>query len=338
MRFDSPQILFLVPVAIVLLWLFWTWAAARRRRMIARFGQAESMAKLTRGLSPARRRLKAALLTTAVALLLTALARPQYGTLERPMRRRGVEVLVAIDTSLSMLATDVKPTRLDRARAMLRDLLQRLGADSVGVLAFAGIPIVQCPLTTDHDMALNLLDTIDTNSVPIQGTAIGAVIRKAVETFKEPGAGRKALVLLTDGEDHESKPLEAAQEAAKAGIVIYAIGIGSTEGTVIPLPEGGFKENEGTKVNSRLDFETLRQIALATGGEAILANPTGEKEVLEVTKRIDALAKNDLGTSAVTIHIDRFQIPLAMALALLALEMLIGERRRREESAAGRFD
>jgi Ca-activated chloride channel family protein len=278
------------------------------------------------------------LLTAAVALLLTALARPQYGTLERPMRRRGVEVLVAIDTSLSMLAPDIPPTRLARARAMLRDLLQRLSADSVGVLAFAGIPIVQCPLTTDHDMALNLLDTIDTESVPVQGTAIGATIRKAIETFREPGTGHKALVLLTDGEDHDSKPLEAAQEAAKAGIVIYAIGIGSTAGTFIPLPEGGLKENEGTKVNSRLDFETLRQIALATGGAAIVANPTGDKEVAEVTRRIEALAKSDLGESAVTVHLDRFQIPLGVVLALLALEMLLGERRRRAQSVAGRFD
>ena len=338
MRFDSPRILFLLPAAIVLLWLFWILVGARRRTLVARFGLPATMAKLARGLSPGRRRVKAALLTAGIALLLPALARPQYGTLERPMRRRGVEVLVAIDTSLSMLAQDVKPTRLDRAKQMLRDVLLRLKADSVGVVAFAGMPIVQCPLTTDHDMALNLLDAIDADSVPVQGTAIGAAIRKAVETFREPGTGRKALVLLTDGEDHDTQPVEAAKEAAKAGIVIYAIGIGTTEGTPIPMPKGGFKETDGTKVSSRLDFDTLRQIAQATGGEAIIANPSGDKEVQEVCRRVEALAKSDLGASAVTVHLDRFQYPLAAALALLALEMLLGERRRRYDGAAGRFD
>jgi Ca-activated chloride channel homolog len=339
MRFDSPQFLSLIPVAFVLLALFALWTVARRRRLLARFGEHEAVAKLTRGVSPVRRYMKQALLIVAVLLILFSLARPQVGTEERPLRKRGVEVLIAIDCSMSMLGQDILPSRLERARDQLRGLVHRLEGDHVGILAFAGIPIVQCPMTSDYSMALNLLDSLAVDTVPVQGTAIGDAIRKAVETFRNPGQGKKVLVLLTDGEDHESDPIAAAEEAAQAGVIIYAIGIGSTQGVPIPLPDGGYKETEGTKVNTRLDFETLREIAYATGGKAIKANEKGDLELEEIYKGIAALKEGDLDTAAMTIHIERFQFFLLPAILALIAEMLLGDRKRRiVAQGTGRFD
>jgi Ca-activated chloride channel family protein len=340
MRFDSTQILPLIPAFVAAMGLLYLWVRRRKARLLARFASPEIAGKLTRGVSPARQHWKFALLTAALALVLFSLARPQYGAIERPLRRRGVEVLIAIDCSKSMLSQDMKPNRLERARAQLRDLIRRLEGDDVGVIAFAGIPIVQCPLTSDYDMAINLFDSIDADTVPVGGTAIGAAIGKAAETFRGTDYGHKVLVLLTDGEDHESDPLKAAQEAAKQGIRIYSIGIGSVEGAPIPLPEGGFKEAaEGGKVNSRLDFDTLSRIAAETGGKAIKANPSGELEVKEIARAIDALKGRDLHSTAMTIYAERFQYFLAPAILLLLAEMALGERKRRVAAAgAGRFD
>lgn len=339
MHFAYPHLLFWIPVAVVALGLFFLWALARKKRLLERFGQSEIVCKLTRGVSRGRQNWKYALLLTAVAFLLFSLSRPQYGAIERPLRRRGVEVAIAIDCSRSMLSEDIKPNRLARARQQLRGLIQRLEGDNVGVIAFAGIPIIQCPMTSDYDMALNLLDSIDVDSVPVQGTAIGNAIRKSFQVFKTAGKGYKVLVLLTDGEDHEGDAVKAAEEAAKEGVVVYPIGIGSPKGAPIPLPEGGYKESDGGKVNSRLDFDLLRQIAAATGGTAILANPTGDLELREVYKRIASLKEKDLHSTSMTIYSERFQYFLAVAILLLIAEMTLSDRKRRiEPEGAGRFD
>lgn len=319
--------------------LFYWWVRARRRRLLARFGEQRVVAKLVRGVSPGRQHLKYLLLVCAVLLILFSLARPQYGVVERPLQRRGVEVLIAIDCSESMLGQDIKPDRLSRAREQLRRLIHRLEGDNVGIIAFAGIPVVQCPMTSDYDMALNLLDSLAVDTVPVPGTAIGKAIGKAVETFRNPGQGQKVLVLLTDGEDHEGDPAEAAREAAEAGVVIHAIGIGSTDGVPIPLPNGRYKESEGVKVSTRLDFEALRQVAVATGGVAIKANEKGDMELDEIYRQIDALKESNLQAKAVTLHTERFQYFLLPAIIALAAELLLGDRKRRlRVEGAGRFD
>ncbi|MBN1867523.1 VWA domain-containing protein [Candidatus Sumerlaeota bacterium] len=340
MRFDSPQFLPLIPAFVAAMGLLYLWVRRRKARLLARFGSPETVGKLTRGVSSARQHWKFAFVVAALALVLFALSRPQYGAIERPLRRRGVEVLIAIDCSASMLSRDIEPSRLERARQQLRGLIRRLGGDDAGIIAFAGIPIVQCPLTSDYDMAINLFDSIDADTVPVGGTAIGSAIRKAAETFRGSDYGHKVLVLLTDGEDHESDPIEAAREAAKQGIRIYSIGIGSVEGAPIPLPEGGFKETkEGGKVNSRLDFQTLSRIAAETGGKAIKANSSGDLEIKEIAGDIDALLDRDLHSTAMTIYAERYQYFLALAIVFLLAEMLLGERRRRVAAhGAGRFD
>jgi len=339
MRFVFPHLLALQTGTVVVLVVFFVWVGRHKARLLERFGNPALVLKLTRGISRARQHWKAALLIAAPAFLLFALARPQYGALERPLRRRGVEVVIAIDCSRSMLGQDIKPNRLARARQELRGLLQRLQGDNVGVIAFAGIAVIQCPMTADYDMALNLLDSIDVDSVPVQGTAIGAAIRKSFDMFQTAGKGYKVLVLLTDGEDHEGDVMKAAEEAAQQGVRIYAIGTGSPQGVPIPLPEGGYKEADGTKVNTRLDFDMLRKIAAATGGKAILANPSGDLELKELYRDIAALKETNLATTSRTIYAERFQFFLAIAVALAAVEMLLSDRRRRSEvEGAGRFD
>lgn len=339
MRFDTPHFLFLIPAAALVLALLHLWVLGRKRRRLARFGEQETVRKLTRGVSLARQNWRFLLLLAAVSLIVFSLARPQYGTIEQPLRRRGVEVVIAIDCSQSMLGQDIKPNRFERARSQLKGLIQRLEGDSVGIVAFAGIPVVQCPMTSDYDMALNLLDSLDVDTVPVQGTAIGLAVKKATEMYKAAGKGNRVLVLLTDGEEHEGDPVKAAEEAAREGVRIYAIGIGSTEGVPIPLPEGGYKEAEGGKVNTRLNFETLTRMALATGGKAILANPSGDVELKEILRDVKTLKETDLQAKAFTIHKERFQYSLLPAVILLAAEMLLSDRRRRIESGgAGRFD
>ncbi len=328
MLFDSPKILFLMPMALIALLCFFGWAARRRRRFLERFGQSHTVARLLSGASGVRRFWKRVLLVTAILLVFFSLARPQYGTVERPLERRGVEVLIAVDCSTSMLGQDMKPNRLGRAREQLRGLIQGLEGDNVGIIVFAGVPIVQCPMTPDYDMALNLLDSLDVDSVPVQGTAIARAIRKAIETFKKPGKGQKVLVLLTDGEDHEQEVLEAARDAAKAGIVIHAIGIGSPEGVPIPMPQGGYKEFNQSKVNTRLDFQTLTQVALETGGKAIKANEGGDLELDLVLREIRNLKQTTFQNNMTVMHVERFQYFLLPAILALMAEMLLSERRR----------
>jgi Ca-activated chloride channel family protein len=339
MRFDLPQILWLLPVATVLLVLLHAWAGRRRRALIARFGNPATIGKLTRGVSVARRRARFALLLVAVLLVIIAVARPQYGVIERPVSRSGVELVVAIDCSNSMLARDIQPNRLQRARDQLRNLILRLKGDGVAVVAFAGMAVIQCPMTSDYGMALNLLDSINTDSVPIQGTNIAAAIDTSLRAFQRSRPGGKVIVLLTDGESHAGDALEAAQRAREAGVRIFSVGIGSTEGVPIPLPEGGYKESAGAKVSTRLDFDTLTQIALATGGQAILANPSGDIEIETIYNETEALEREEFQAKTMIVRRERFQPLLVAALLILTVESLIGDRKRRVEAGGvGRFD
>lgn len=333
MRFDAAWVLFLIPPALLLAAALQWYAAARRQKLLARFGESGLVEKLTRGVQPARRRLRFVLWIGAIAAILFALARPQYGVVERPMRRRGVEVVIAIDCSYSMLGQDIEPNRLTRAREQLRGLIQRLEGDSVAIIAFGGAAVVQCPMTSDYDMALNLLDAIDVDTVPVQGTAIGRAVKKAIETYKTAGKGYKVLVLLTDGEDHEGDPVARAKEAADAGVIIHAIGLGSPEGAPIPLPEGGFKESQaGVKVNTRLDFATLAEMAYATGGTAVLAHGRGEDELDTIYRAIGSLKEENLQSQTEVVHKERFQWFLLVALSLLLADLLLREGRSAQKT------
>lgn len=336
MRFEEPQLLYLL-FALPALALFLWWAHRRRRVRLERFADAALVERLTASVSSRKRLAKSAGLVVAAGLIVFALARPQWGDITRPIEKKGVDLIVALDTSRSMLARDVPPNRLERAKRQLRGLLHRERGDRVGILAFAGAAFMQCPLTLDYGLAMDILDTIDVNAIPTQGTAIGTAIRSATEAFDNAARGRRALVLLTDGEDQGTEPLEAAREAAEKGVIIYAIGIGSRDGN--PIPEGGSHKigPDGNPVNTRLDAETLQKIALMTGGKYVEAKPSGELELDEIYASIDALEKTTQEERSRRVYEDRFMWFLLAAALILVWEILQNDRRKTTGEWAGRF-
>lgn len=313
----------LVPLSIFLLWYF-----RRKERLLERFAARSTLERLFQRDVIRIQKHKAIAMILVIALLIIVMAGPQYGTIERPVTRKGVDIYITLDTSASMYANDIQPSRIERAKSLMRSLLYRLRGDRVGIIIFAATAFIQCPLTVDYDMALNTLNAIDVGVVPVQGTALGTTIQTAVKSFARTPRGYRILVLITDGEDQGTDPITAAKEATKEGVVIYCIGIGSTQGAPIPLPDGGFKEDkEGHKVMSKLDFTTLQNIALETGGKAVLANPTGDAEVATIYNDIQTLRKRELDTSIRTYYEDRFQYFLLPAIILLFYFIIKPERR-----------
>jgi Ca-activated chloride channel homolog len=334
MQFENQAVLFGL-FALPLLILFYVWVKSRRKKLLTRLGGWDLVIRLIGSVSNTKRFIKAGLIIFSVALLIFTLSRPQYGSIERPVTRKGVDIFIAIDTSLSMMATDIKPNRLSRAKEQLNGLIHRLKGDRVGIITFAGTAFVQCPLTMDYGLARNILSSINHDSVPVDGTAIGTTIRTAIKAFERSSEGEKVLVLLTDGEDHNTSPEDAAKEAAQAGIKIYSIGIGSVKGEPILLPDGSFKrDSKGHTVNSRLDLDLLQKIALTTNGKAIMANQKGGLELDRIYEDIGLLQKGTLRSKTYTIFEERFQYFLLPVILLLILEMLISDRKKRVHGIA----
>lgn len=336
MRFENPEMLFLL-LALPLAGLFFWWSFRRKRRLLERFAHVAVIDRLIASTSRRKQVAKVVGLMAALALIVVALGRPQWGAKTRPIEKKGVDLLIAIDTSRSMLARDIPPNRLARAKQQLRGMIRRLQGDRVGIVAFAGTAFVLCPLTLDYGLAMDILDSVDIDSVPVQGTAVGTAIKTATQAFRSAGRGKRILLLLTDGEDQGTQPLEAAEAAAQEGVVVYAIGIGSREGN--PIPEGGKLKMDtgGNPVNTRLDAETLQKIALKTGGKYIEGKPSGELELDEIYASIDQFEKTEQESKTYTIYEDRFPWFLGLAALLLAWEMVQNDRRRRSEAWEGRF-
>jgi len=347
MHWGHPEILYGVFALPLLAFFFW-WAQRRRRRLLERFGRWTTIAGLLDSASTRRQVAKMALLALAFVLLIVALARPQYGRSERKIARRGIDVLVAVDVSNSMRAADVgqSRSRLARAKEQLRQLLLHARGHRMGILAFAGNAFVQCPLTLDYALALRILDAVEVGLIPEQGTSIGAAIEAAVDAFERAEGsgkdGRKAptservLLLLTDGEDHEQEELNAAVErAAKAGVRIFAIGIGSESGTTIRLPDGRVhKDPEGRVVQTRLDYATLQRIAAATGGVAIRGTASGDLDVAAAQRELDAMRQTVQRSATRVVYTERFIPILAAAAFVLLVELFAGDRRKRRTAVA----
>ncbi|MDD5629147.1 MAG: VWA domain-containing protein [Elusimicrobia bacterium] len=308
------------------------WAEARRRAVARALGDAGTLARLIPPETAGRRRLKSALLLAGLALVFVALAGPQWGVELVNTRSDARQVFIAVDTSLSMTAEDVSPNRLEKAKRELAQLLASLRGDRVGVIAFAGEAGIFCPLTTDTEAAKQILSGISVGAVPVPGTAIGSAVRLATSVLQRYPGG-KAVVLLTDGEDHNTDPSGAAAEAAAAGLRIYAIGIGTPEGNPLPVKEAGSgaltgykKDRRGATVISRLGEKALVEMAQRTGGAYYRASPA-EDEVADIARRIAGLEKSQ-GVSGATQHYrNRFLFPLAAAFLLLLAELLVPLRR-----------
>jgi len=324
MQMGYREILWLLLVFPPALLAFFWWSGRTRQALMVQFIQARLLSGLISGVSPARQKIRTAGFILAVACLIVALARPQWGFIWEEARHRGLDIVVAIDTSKSMLATDIAPNRLARAKLAALDLMQQAKADRLGLVAFAGNAFLQCPMTLDETAFRQSVEALDVNTIPQGGTAVADAIQTAVSAFKE-GDSHKVLVLFTDGEDHDSGVLEAAQKAAGEGLTIFTVGIGTAEGELLP---DTVRDEQGNRVKSHLNEELLRDIARAT--------PKGFYLPLRGAKTIDTLYQQGLAPlpkteseeKLVRRYQERYQWPLGLAVLLLAAEMLFPERSR----------
>ncbi len=319
----------LVPLAA----LFLAWAAWRRRSVVARLGNPFLIATLSASVSHRRRRWKTALWFVALMALIIALARPRWGTMVTVNVQEGVEVMVTLDVSESMLAEDIKPNRLMRAKLTVEELMDRLGGNEVGLVLFSGAAFVQFPLTADLHTARAFLDAAGPASISRPGTALEEAIRVALGGFPQERATSRVILLLTDGEGHEGSPPAVAEEAAQQNVVVHAIGFGSPQGEPIPIRDAsgalvGYKRNtQGETVLSRLDEITLQQITGATGGLYFRATAGGE----EIDAIVDAIAGLETGEQEgqfETQGVERFTWFVGLALLALTADTLLSDRRR----------
>ncbi len=331
-RFANPEFLYLLLILPVLAGLFIV-NRVRSRNAMRKLGDTALISRLMPELSGTRPVLKFILVLAGISAIIIVIARPQYGSKLEEVRKQGVEVIIALDVSNSMLAEDIQPDRLTRAKQAISRLVDNLSNDKIGLIVFAGDAYTQIPITTDYISAKMFLSTIGPDMVPKQGTAIGAAIKLAAKSFT-PGEGKsRAIIIITDGENHEDDPLAEAEEAAKAGIVIHAIGIGSSEGVPIPVSTGGrkdyLKDQDGTTVITRLDEEILKKIAVTGGGNYIRASSSsiGLDEIFSDIRKMD---QSELESSVYTEYNDQFQIFAALALILLVIEIIIMERKNRK--------
>jgi Ca-activated chloride channel family protein len=262
--------------------------------------------------------------------ILVALCRPQYGFQWEEVKRKGVDILVAMDVSSSMLAKDVDPNRLERARREVIDLLALLQGDRIGLIAFAGIPYLQCPLTLDYGAMELFMNYLDTDLIPVPGTAIADAIRLATDVFQKRQSKTKALILITDGEDHGGDPVAAAKEAKRSGVKIFTIGIGKEGGAPIPAASGGGfrKDQQGNLILTKLDEKTLKEVALETDG-AYVRSVTGDLDLEKIYLQEirQGMEHVELKSSRRKRWEERFQWPLGFAMLFLFLEPFIPVRK-----------
>ncbi len=336
LTFGAPQWLWLLGILPLVAGAF-VWSHRRGRALLAKIVAPRLREQLAGSVSPFRRAARAVLLLGAFAFAILALAQPRLGFIERETKQKGRDVIVAVDTSRSMLATDVSPTRLARAKLFTQDLVRLLGGDRVGLVAFAGSAFLQAPLTLDQNAIINSLGELDTTVIPKGGTNIAAAIATAREAFGKAEGNTRALVILTDGEELAADGIAAAKQAEAEGIRIFTVGIGSPEGSLIPIrTEDGrpdfVRDEAGNPVTSKLDGARLSEIAAATGGFYLPIGPEAAREVFQ--KGIEPIELAETGVFSARQPIERFQWPLAAATLCLALSLLPGDRRRRSAKAA----
>ncbi len=330
-RFGYPLflwLLLLIPSWAALLW----WGYRCRRKAAAAFVSPTLLDRIAYSLSGSRLKWKATLWVVAWLLLIVGLADPQVGTRVEEVKREGIDIMIALDVSNSMLCQDLSPSRLENAKHEIQSFINGLKGDRVGLVAFAGSAIVHCPLTTDYGAAKLLTRVLDTDLVTEQGTALADALDAAKNSFQSEEGGSRVIVIISDGEDHEEQAVDAAKEAAKDGIRIYTIGMGTPQGAPIPVKNAksgaqDFKrDRDGSIVVTRLNEVLLRQVAEAGDGEYYRASQSGQ-ELQAIWDDIAQMEKRELGKKQYTAFEDRFQYFVLPGLLLLLVEFFLSERK-----------
>lgn len=324
-RFANSEYLYLL-LLIPVLAIIYALVARRRRHLLAKFGNLELLQGLMPDFSRGRLRVKFVLYLLALACIIVAAARPQFGSKLREEKSKGVEMMLVVDVSNSMLAEDFEPNRLERTKYAIGKLFEGLHQERVGLVAFAGEPKVQLPITSDYRMAQAFAKRLSPSLVGEQGTAIGKALQLATLSFSSQSEQSRVIVLITDGENHEDDAVEAARVAKEQGIRIYTIGIGTPEGAPIKIDGEFVKDEDGQMVVSKLGEQMLEQIASITDGAYVRATKQSIG-LEEIVKSINEMEKSELSTVRYEEYNEQYQYLLAVALSLLLLESLILSRR-----------
>lgn len=332
MNFEHPSWLIAVPVALFLAVALFRASGKARSRLMRAFASDRLVAGLLASHSPRRRRFKQGLLLLALTLLVIACARPQWGFTWRETKAKGIDIMFVVDVSRSMLARDIKPDRLARAKLAILDFIDRLEGDRVGLVAFAGNAFLQCPLTLDYNAFRQSLEAIDTQVISLGGTDISRAINEAEAAFADDN-NHKILVLITDGEDLEEEGIARARSAADNGVTIYTVGVGTPAGELIPVRDrydrvGFLRDDNGELVRTSLDEDTLADIAEVTNGFYVPLGPTGYGLEQVYEAGLEAVPEQELSAQLQRTWLERFQWPLGFAIFLLAWEPLVGTRRK----------
>jgi Ca-activated chloride channel family protein len=341
-RFNDPVWLWALVLAPLLGVLLWS-AAKRRSRALASFADLDLVRRLTASVHHGARRWKGALQVAAVALLAIAAARPQFGSRVETVRSVGQDIVVAVDLSQSMLAEDVVPNRLERARFAILRLMEQLDGDRIGLVAFAADAFVQSPLTIDYAAAGMFLGAMHPDLMPIQGTDLGAALRVSLDALEEGARDARVLILVTDAEDHEESYAAELERIRALGVQLHVVVVGSTEGVPIPVfdeagtQQGFLRDEEGSVVTTRIGEATLAALARDAGATVVRAGPGGT----EFEDFVDEVARGEgeeIDALQVTRFEEQYQIFLGLALLLLIADLLLSDRRRTEHVWVGRFE
>ena len=329
-RFEEPAYLYLL-LLLPLLVAFYLFSNYRRRKAIRKFGDPVLMAQLMPDVSKYRPDVKFWLVFTAIGLFAVLLARPQFGSKLETVKRKGVEVMIALDISNSMLAQDVQPSRLEKAKMAISRMVEKLSNDKIGLIVFAGDAYVQLPITTDYSSAKLFLSNISTDIVPVQGTAIGSAIDLAARSFTPETETSKAIIVITDGENHQDDAVAAAKQAHEKGIVIHTIGMGLEQGA--PIPEKGkpgqfMQDAQGNVVISKLDEQTLQDIAKAGEGLYIRASNT-EVGLNRLLDEVNRMEKSLLEERVYSDYAEKYQYFLLVGLFFIFVEFMILGRKNK---------
>ncbi len=330
-RFANPEYLYGLYFIPVLILAFWFWMR-NKNKLIDKFADKKLQSVLLPAYSKGKSIIRFGIIVLSIILLLIAAADPQVGTKIENVKMSGIDIYILLDVSLSMQAQDIQPSRLEKAKMEVSNLIQKLRGDRIGLIVFAGEPFVQFPLTSDYSAANLFLNAANTSTVPDQGTAIAAAINLGVKSFNYSSKTEKVMVIFTDGEDHEGNIQEAINNAKKNNIKIYTIGLGSPDGVPIPIynqqgQQVGFKkDNSGNVVLTKLEPSTLQKIASETGGQYFQA-ANGRDELDIIYSDLNKLKKTEFGEKQVTNFEDRFYYFLVPAIILLLIEFFMSERK-----------